>query len=303
MNYTLHQLRIFVKVQELQSITKTSEALHLTQPAISIQLKKFQEQFEVPLFELVGRQLYITPFGEEIAMKARRILKEVESIRHLTMSYQGFVTGELKFALVSTAKYVMPYFLSEFLDFHPGIDLKMDVTNKAGVLKSLERNLVDFAMVSVLPETLQYQKLKLTPNKLFMVGAGKYGKEWSEDIANTPMIYREPGSATRLAMERYLENKGIVPGKKLELTSNEAVKQAVLAGLGRSVMPLIGVRNELENKQLEIIPQESLPITTHWHLIWLKGKQLSPAATSYLDYLKEHRTELSEQHFGWSAPY
>ena len=145
MNYTLNQLRIFLKIAEKQRITKASEELHLTQPAVSIQLKNFQNQFPIPLTEVVGRQLFITDFGEEIAEAAKRILREVESINYKLLGFQGELAGKLKISVVSTGKYVMPYFLSGFIREHTGVDLIMDVTNKARVVESLEENEVDFA--------------------------------------------------------------------------------------------------------------------------------------------------------------
>lgn len=150
MNYTLHQLQIFLKITELQSITKASEELHLTQPAVSIQLKNFQDQFPIPLTEVVGRRLFITDFGKEIAVAAEKIVNQVQEINYRTMAYQGKLSGRLKISVVSTGKYVMPYFMSEFMSEHNGIDLIMDVTNKTKVIRSLELNEVDFALASKL---------------------------------------------------------------------------------------------------------------------------------------------------------
>src|SRR6056297_3295191 len=130
MNYTLHQLQVFLKVTEKGSITKAAEKLYLTQPAVSIQLKNFQDQFSIPLTEVVGRKLYVTDFGMEIAEAARKIIDEVDAINYKTLSYKGKLSGKLKISVASTGKYVMPYFLSEFMKEHTGVDLIMDVTNK-----------------------------------------------------------------------------------------------------------------------------------------------------------------------------
>jgi len=139
MNYTIHQLKIFLKVAEYQSVTKASEALHLTQPAVSIQLKKFQDQFTIPLVEVIGRKLYVTDFGKEIAESAQKVLDEIEAINYKTKSLKGQLAGRIKISSASTGKYVMPYFLGEFLQQNPGIDLIMDVTNKSQVVQSLEK--------------------------------------------------------------------------------------------------------------------------------------------------------------------
>ena len=307
MNYTLHQLRIFQKVSELQSITKASEELNLTQPAVSIQLKNFQDQFPYALTEVVGRQLFVTDFGKEIAHVAREILIAADGISHKMRAYGGKLAGRLRVSVVSTGKYVMPYFLSEFVRENSGIDLTMDVTNKMRVVETLEQNEVDFALVSVLPEHLDLHCIELMPNILNLVGNQKYfqdvqlnKKNQSEPI---PLIFREMGSATRAAMEHYLEEHKIQVSKRIELTSNEAVKQAVIAGLGCSIMPLIGLKNELQNGDLGIIPQKRLPITTTWNLVWLKSKKLSPVAMALLDYLNSSKKEIIDVNFDWFREY
>ena len=307
MNYTLNQLQIFLKVVQTQSVTKASEELHLTQPAVSIQLKNFQDQFDIPLTEVVGRKIYITDFGREIAEAAENIINQVYAINYKTMAYKGQLIGRLKISVVSTGKYVMPFFLSDFIQKHNGIELNMDVTNKNMVVESLENNEVDFALVSFLPSTKKYEKLDLLQNKLFMVGNGtssiKKTTSTKELFKDLPLIFREKGSGTRQAMELFLEKNSIPFLKKMELTSNEAVKQALLAGLGYSVMPLIGIKNELQNKNLQIIPVKGLPIKSTWSLIWLKGKKLSPAANAFLEYLRKEKSSIVADQFSWNEKY
>jgi len=303
MNYTLHQLQVFVKVVQTKSITKAAQELFLTQPAVSIQLKNFQDQFDVPVAEVVGRQLYITDFGHEIATIANEILQQVAAIDYKTAAFKGVLSGRLKIAVVSTGKYVMPYFLAGFLKNHPQIDLTMDVTNKASVIKSLEENEVDFCLVSILPDKLSVQEEILLENKLFLVG-NQYDHTPSEPykkqmFAHLPMIYREKGSATRSIMETFFERNNIVAKKKLELTSNEAVKQAVIAGLGYSIMPLIGIRNEIKNGELKIFPVEGFPVKSQWRLIWLKSKNLSPVALSFLSNIRESKANIIADSFSW----
>ena len=170
MNYTLNQFRIFLKVVQLQSVTKASEELHLTQPAVSIQLKNFQDQFEISLTEIVGRKIYVTDYGREIAEAAEEIINQVNAINYKTLAYNGQLFGKIKISIVSTGKYVMPYFLTDFLRLHSGVELEMDVTNKNKVVKSLQNNEVDFALVSILPDKMQVDKIDLMQNKLFFVG-------------------------------------------------------------------------------------------------------------------------------------
>jgi DNA-binding transcriptional LysR family regulator len=307
MNYTLNQLRIFLKVAQTESITKAAEVLHLTQPAVSIQLKNFQDQFEMPLTEVIGRRLYLTDFGKEIAIAAEKILDEVNAISYKTQAYKGQLTGKLKISVVSTGKYVIPYFLTDFLKQHTGVELLLDVTNKAKVIESLEKNEVDFSLVSVLPANMKLDKVELMQNKLFVVGNQdmKFSrKEYDKKIFETiPLIYREKGSGTRFVMEKFIEKNKLPVHKKMELTSNEAVKQAVIAGLGYSIMPLIGIKNELNNGSLQIIPVKGFPIKSVWNLIWLKEKNLSPVASAFLQYVRKEKNNIIKQKFDWFEQY
>jgi DNA-binding transcriptional LysR family regulator len=304
MNYTLNQLRIFLKVVQLQSVTKASEELHLTQPAVSIQLKNFQDQFEISLTEIVGRKIYVTDYGREIAEAAEEIINQVNAINYKTLAYNGQLFGKIKISIVSTGKYVMPYFLTDFLRLHSGVELQMDVTNKNKVVKSLQNNEVDFALVSILPDKMQVDKIDLMQNKLFFVGnneveSSNKKKDLDTIFNERPLIFRENGSGTRQAMERYIEKHSLKIDKKMELTSNEAVKQAILAGLGYSIMPLIGIRKEIQNNDLQIIPVKGMPIKTNWSLIWLKGKKHSPQALAYLEYLRKEKDEVIKKQFSW----
>ena len=201
----------------------------------------------------------------------------------------------------------MPYFLSDFMKQHNGVELIMDVTNKNKVLESLENNEVDFALVSILPTTLNIEKLDLLQNKLYLVGNAnsgfKKGLKTKEIFENLPLIFREKGSGTRQTMENFIEKNDISVLKKMELSSNEAVKQAFLAGLGYSIMPLIGIRNELHNKELLIIPVKGLPIITTWRLVWLKGKKHTPISSAFLAYLKMETKTIVQDKFTWYEQY
>ena len=303
MNYTLHQLEIFRTIAELQSVTKASEHLFLTQPAVSIQLKNFQAQFNLPLFEIVGRKLYITEFGEEISETAFQILERVENIKYKSAIFEGKIAGKLNISIVSTAKYTMPYFLSDFIKTNEMVSLTMDVTNKMTVLRSLENNECDFAMVSTIPKKLNIDRIELMKNKLYFVANRDFNpskkKVLLKDLNKSLFIFREPGSASRLAMEQYLVKHKIAIEKEMELTSNEAVKQAVIAGLGISIMPIIGIKNELRNGDLQIIEMTDFPLETNWNLIWLKSKNLSLVAKTFKNHLEENKEKIIKQHFTW----
>lgn len=307
MNYTLHQLQVFLKVTKTLSITRAAEELFLTQPAVSIQLKNFQDQFEIPLTEVIKKKVYVTDFGKEIAVAAENIINEVYAINYKTLAFKGKLSGRLKLSVVSTGKYVIPYYLSDFLKLHNEIELEMDVNNKTKVIKALKNNEVDFALVSVLPKDLDIESEVLIENKLHLVGNSKVQNitinNFLSLFTNSPLISREVGSATRNAMEEYLSKQNIQPKMKITLTSNEAVKQAVIAGIGVSVMPIIGLKNELDNGSLVLLNAIGLPIITNWRLIWLKGKKMSPVAAAFLEYIENNKGPIKETHFSWINNY
>jgi len=291
MNFTLHQLQILLEVSRQDSLTKAAKEMYMTQPAISIQLKNLQSQFEIPITEKIGKKVYLTDFGKYMVEVAKNILREADAIQYKTKEYKGLLTGKLKISSASTGKYVIPYFLSSFIHQYPGIDLTLDVSNKSTVIQNLKDNEIDFALVSVLPDQLEVMEEILVENKLYFIGNTEKTQK------DKPLIYREEGSATRMAMDRYFSKKA--KRKSIALTSNEAVKQAVIAGLGQSIIPLIGMKNELANKQVFIIPSKGLPISTYWRLIWLKSKKLSPIAQAYLNFIKEEKESIITDCFGW----
>ena len=299
MNYTLHQLRIYLIVTETLSITKTAEKLNLTQPAISIQLKNFQDQFDYPLIEIINKKIQVTGLGKEIAIAAESIINQIDNINYKSQNYKNKLAGHLKISIVSTGKYIMPYFLGEYLKLNSGVDLTMDVTNYSKVISSLLQYEIDFALISHDPDNTKFEKLDLIYNELFLVGGNTIKSLPNEDktISDSTFLFREEGSKTRIVMENFISKNKIKIKKKIELTSNEAVKQAVMAGLGLSIMPIIGIRNEIESGLLHIIPMKALPIQTTWRLIWLKEKKLSPIAESYLNYLANEKDNIINKYF------
>jgi DNA-binding transcriptional LysR family regulator len=284
------------------SITKASEELNLTQPAVSIQIKNFQAQFEIPLIEIIGKKIYITDFGLEIAKSAEGIIDQVYAINYKTMAFKDQLLGRLKVSSVSTGKYVLPYFLTDFLKSNPGVEISIDVTNREHVFHNLENNEVDFSLISTDINSPSFEFIDILENELYLIGNAETAKlnptfalrEFNNEL---PLIFRENGSGTRKIMENYLKKQGIHVLKKIELMSNEAVKQAIIAGLGYSIMPKIGIKNELKNGQLVIIQRSGLPIKTTWKLIWHKEKKPSPVAKAFMDYVIEKKEEIRKAHF------
>lgn len=286
MNYTLRQLQVFHAIATHGSITRAARHLHLTQPAVSLQFKSFSEQFDFPLIEYQGKKLVITPLGKEVRVHAERILDQANALKLMNESLKEELTGTLLLSVVSTGKYVMPYLLNEFLEKYPAADLIMDVTNRSTVVDHLLDNSVDFALVSVIPPKPELNTLTLFNNDLILVGNQAIAERASKDLNACRFLLRETGSATRFAMEEFLEKEDIQAQRLLELTSNEAIKQSVMAGLGISLMPKIGIKRELEQGIIHEIPHPSLPKTTQWNLVWRKNKKLSPVATAYLEFIQ-----------------
>jgi len=184
----------------------------------------------------------------------------------------------------------------------------MDVTNKTRVIQSLEKNEVDFSLVSVLPEQIDTEQEILLPNKLFLTGAKETGFAGSKPMNKSvfddlPLIYREEGSGTRVTMQQYFQKAHIIPKIRFELTSNEAVKQAVMAGLGYSVISILSIKNELKQKEIRIIPVKGLPLVEQWRLIWHRQKKMSVVAEAFLHYIKENKNEIYQHYFSWMEKY
>jgi DNA-binding transcriptional LysR family regulator len=307
---------VFTVIVDKKSVTKAAEELNMTQPAVSIQLKNLQDQFDIPLTEVIGRKIYITDFGIELYRIAGRVLQEMDTIRYKASGYKGILSGKLSISVVSTGKYIMPYFLSGFLNDHPEVDLRMDVTNRSKVRKSLEDNEVDFSLVSVLPLQMPVMEEIIMPNKWYLLAARDYPLDGAKARAPTgrqrldksafgkiPLIYREEGSGTRYMMQQYFSQANITPKISLELSSDEAVKQAVIAGLGCSILYILTLKNELKQKEVKIIPIAGLPLKSNWRLIWLKRKKPSLVAQAYLDYLRQEKASIYKTNFSWIEQY
>lgn len=289
MNFTFHQLKIYSEVVRQKSITKAAKNLNMTQPALSIQLKNFSSLFDFQLFERKGRSIKVTDYGEQIFHTAQELLEKATQMNYLTEAFRNLEAGSLRIASVSTGKYIIPYIVADFLEHYPKVDLSIQVSNKEDVVTRLKDEDLDFALVSVIPSNILVSEEVLFKNELYLVG------NTPEFDPKRPLIYREKGSATRQAMDRYFKENSA--RKTFELTSNEAVKQAVKAGLGYSILPRIGITSELAEKSLFIIPQKNLPIVTQWRIVYNRQKLLSPVAQTFLSYLKEHKEVILSKYF------
>ena len=310
MNYTLSQLEIFCSVVEMGSVTEAADKLSLTQPAVSIQLKNFQKQFQQPLYEIIQQRFQLTDYGSEIYQNALPILEQVSQFNLKLRWPKDTLIGKIRFSVVSTGKYIAPFLISQFVELEPAVTWQLDVSNKSQVVQALEQQKVDLTLMSILPYHLEIDYIRLMPNQLYLVGKRSLQELQSQVLdfesfvtknatynpkilEKLPLILRESGSGTRTIMEEFILKHQLRVNAPFELTSNEAVKQAVMAGLGYSIMPLIGIKQELEMGLLQVIPVDGLPLSTFWYVVWLKQKKLNPATTVFLEFLKvnSHNTE------------
>ena len=302
MNLTLHQLKAFQAIAKYQSITKAAEAMNMTQPAVSIQLKNLQEQFSVPLTEIIGKKIHITEFGQELVDTADRIFSEMNSIETKMLELKGLLGGKIRISSVSTGKYIIPYLMADFMKIHPHVDISLEVSNRYNVLAHLQENSTDLALVSLWPDDLDLESISIAENNWYLACAFDkvdfYKKEIEqENWSKIPMILREKGSGTRTMMEKFFSDRDIHVESKMELATNEAVKQAVMAGLGISVLSNFSMTQELIDKRLAIIPYPGFPLKADWRLIWLKQKKHPPAVNAFIRWLGENKDEIFKDHF------
>lgn len=288
---TFRQLEIFEAIARLGSFTRASEELFLTQPTVSMQMKKLSEMVGVPLIEQVGKKIYLTEDGQELAQATREIFGIMDRFTTLAAERQGLKKGQLRLMAITTASYFAPRLLGEFAKLYPGIEVSLRVTNKEQVLASIANNLDDLYLLGQPPEGMEIESTPIMDNPIIVLAAPDHplAKEKNislERLAQEPWLMREKGSGTRNAIERRFAELGITVRPRLELGSNEAIKQAILTGLGISALS----RHTLtlnQPGQFAVLDVQSYPILRHWYAIYPAGRQMSVAARAFLDYLLE----------------
>lgn len=310
MNFTLHQLKVFLKVAERDSVTEAAVDLHLTQPAVSSQLKLLQNQVGLPLTEVIGRKIHITDTGREFAELAKEILQKTEELNERMTTKKGKVSGKLKLSVVSTGKYFVPPILAEFKKAYPEVKIALDVSKRGESEAALLDYQADFMIATSSPSLDSYSKIDFLPNPLILAAPAKpvdfdlpKGKLTAKHLKKLPFIFRERGSGTRKRMDRFLEQEGIQPDIGMELVTNEAVKQLILAGFGISFLSIYSMRLELQHNELQIIDHSRLPLKGNWSLVWLKGKKHTPATQAFLDFLVENSDDWIDRLFPWVKEY
>ena len=287
---TLHQLRIFDALAQHMSITRTAEMLHLTPPAVSIQVKQLAEAAGQPLVEQVGKKLYLTEAGEAVASACRDISARMERLAQELAAIQGLEKGSLSVAILTTAKYFVPQLLGILSEQHPGIEVALFVGNRKAILDRLAHNQDDLYILGQPPDNLGVVSIPFAPNLLVAIAhpqhtlAGKK-KISPKRLAEEPFIARERGSGTRLGCEAFFRRHDTAPRIRMELGSNEAIKQTVAGRLGVSIVAKITVEAEVARGNLVILDVKGLPLERKWHLVYPESKVLAPAAQAFKDFL------------------
>lgn len=289
---TLRQLRVFEQVARLRSISAAAGVCHLTQPAVSMQMKALEQECGLPLTELVGRQLRLTDAGEAVAQYARRVQHELDELDQRLAAMRGQQHGKLNVGIVSTAKYFASHMLATFVQEHSGAELSMQVENRAQILKLLADNEIDMAIMGVPPEFLDAIAVPFAEHPHGIVLPANHPLATKDklriaDFAEDSFLVREPGSGTRAVMERFFASQSFSPRKVIQMTGNEAVKQAVLAGLGIGFLSLNTVGLERGLGLVHVPAIAGLPVVRRWHVVHRRGKQLLPIAKAFCEFVRD----------------
>jgi DNA-binding transcriptional LysR family regulator len=300
---TLHQLKVFEAVARHNSFTRAAEELFLTQPTVSMQVKQLTKAVGMPLFDQVGKRLYLTQAGEELVKTCREVFEKLDQFEMTIADLKGLKQGRLRLAVITTAKYFVPRLLGPFCKRYPGIDVSLQVTNHEHILNRLGENLDDLYVMSQLPESIEVTYKRILDNPLVVMAPANHplAEEKNipiERIAAEPFIMREPGSGTRKAVQSLFDEHKLSLKVQLDLGSNEAIKQAIAGGLGISILSLHTLALEGPSSQLTVLDAQHFPIERYWYAIYPNGKQLSIVARTFLDYLLTEGKQVAEQTSG-----
>ncbi|MFM7631916.1 MAG: LysR family transcriptional regulator [Betaproteobacteria bacterium] len=296
MNLTFRQLRLFLALADTGSVSAAARALHVTQPTASMQLKEITQSIGMPVYEVVGKRVFLTEAGRELAETARTIAGEWEALRQKFDAMRGLTRGRLRVALVNTAQYFMPRLLGGFCQQHPEIDISLQVLNRDGVVARLRDNLDDLYIMSMPPPDIELEDDVFMPNPLLLVAAAahplaKKRKLPLQKLGAERFILRESGSGTRMAAEQLFAGQSFRPSLRMELGSNEAIRQAVAAGLGVAVLSRHALEIGRSKDEVVALDVQGFPLHSQWHVVSPKGKRLSPIASVFRDHLLRGRRQ------------
>ncbi len=296
MHLTLRQIEVFNAVARLQNYTRAAEELHLSQPAVSMQIRQLEDGVGLPLFEQVGKKIHLTEAGKHMYEYGRNMADLLDEADEVFEALKGVERGTLSISVATTASHFATRLLAEFTKQHSGITISLDITNREALQRQLENNEPDLVIMGQPPEGVEVEADAFMENPLVMIAPADYPLAQSEktqlsNFSSERFVVRESGSGTRSAIERFFDAHDVPFHSGIEMTSNEAIKQAVEAGLGLGIVSLHTIELELETGRLKILNVEDFPIRRHWYIIQRKGKRLSPAAIEFRQFVLDKASE------------
>lgn len=290
MHATFRQLRLLLAVADTGSVTGAARVCHVTQPTVSMQLRELAGAVGLPLHEQVGRRVHLTEAGLAVVASARAMVAEWEALEQRVAALKGLSHGRLRVAVASTAKYFVPRMLGRFCATHPQVDISLQVLNRDGVVQRMRDNLDDLYVLSMPPDNMPHESQRLLDNPLVVVAAAgspltALGRVAHARLQHEPFILRERGSGTRMAGDAHFRRLGLQPRVRLELGSNEAVKQSVAGGMGLGLVSRHALAEDPASEGLAVLRVTRFPVPSAWSVLWLRGKRLSPLATEFLSHL------------------
>ena len=290
---SLRQLQVFQAVYEYQSFSKAGEFLGMTQPAVSSQIRQLEQATGTPLFEYIGRKLYCTAAGERVAEGIRKVFSELQLLQNDLATLEGVIAGELKLVAVNTAQYITPYLLRPFVSLHPHVHINLKVVNRASAIQSLSENTDDLVIMGLVPEDKPFTSLPFLDNELVAIAPKHHpltdcSEPRLKDFFEHPLLLREAGSGSRLALETFCHEQKISLQSVMELGSNETLKHAVMAGLGVAVVPKLSILSELANGSLNVVPLPGFPLKRSWCLVYPSAKRPTPAMKAFIDFIQQN---------------
>lgn len=297
---TLHQLKVFEAIARSGSFTRAAEEMFLSQPTVSQQIKQLTKAVGMPLFEQIGKRLYLTDAGKEVLIVCKDISERMSQLEMTLADLKGLKQGNLRLTVITTAKYFVPRLLGQFRHRYPGIKVSLQVTNRKQVLERLSENLDDLYILGQPPEGLDINLRPMLENALVAIAPSDHPLAHEKNIplqrlAEEPFIMREAGSGTRMAVERFFAENRVEINVEMEIGSNEAIKHAIVGGLGVSVLSRHVLALEGTKGRLTILDVEGLPIQRHWYIVYPASKQLSVVAQTFLEYLLDEGKQMAHQ--------
>lgn len=296
MHLTLRQIEVFNAVARHRNYTRAADELHLSQPAVSMQIRQLEQGIGLPLFEQVGKQMHLTEAGGQMYIYSRNMSDLLVEAEAVFEAIKGVESGTLTISVATTASHFATRLLAEFSKQHEGITISLDVTNREALRKQLENNEPDLVIMGQPPEGVDVEAAAFMENPLVMIAPADHALIGQKQIplshfANESFVAREVGSGTRGATQRFFDEHGVPFNTGIEMTSNEAIRQAVEAGLGLGIVSIHTLELELETGRLDILDVQGFPIMRHWYVIQRKGKRLSPAAQAFKEFVLEQAAQ------------